>query len=233
MKYQLRLGSDKATQELLIPNILTIAAALWQGWSVLQLLWPYWMQSVIIGIFARRRILALKDFCVEGFKINDRPVPANPQTLRTTAFFFAIHYGFFHLIYFFFLMTFTFTANPEGLVEMTNSDTGQITLVRFGQLHPIDFLFFIGIAISFWFSHKVSASEHVEADLARKPNIGTLMFLPYARIIPMHLTIIFGSLLGGGRIAVLLFALLKTGADLLMHNVEHYWLQGSKQRPQL
>lgn len=233
MKYPLQIGSDKATQDLLISNILTIAAAWFLDWSILQLLWPYWMQSVIIGIFARRRILALKDFSVEGFKINDREVQANPKTLRTTSFFFALHYGFFHLVYFFFLMAFTFTVNPEGMVEMTNSNTGQVILVKFGQLHPIDFLFFIGIAISFWFSHKASAAEHIEADLRRKPNIGTLMFLPYARIIPMHLTIIFGSILGGGRIAALLFAILKTGADLLMHNVEHFWLQGAKQRPEL
>jgi len=45
------------------------------------------------------------------------------------------------------------------------------------------------------------------------------MFFPYARIIPMHLTIIFGMLLGKG--AIVLFLTLKTLADMIMHVLEH------------
>ena len=44
------------------------------------------------------------------------------------------------------------------------------------------------------------------------------MFYPYARIIPMHLTIIFGSSFGG---TLPLFLVLKTFADAIMHVVEH------------
>jgi hypothetical protein len=44
------------------------------------------------------------------------------------------------------------------------------------------------------------------------------MFYPYARIIPMHLTISFGSLSGD---ALPLFLVLKTFADATMHIVEH------------
>jgi hypothetical protein len=47
------------------------------------------------------------------------------------------------------------------------------------------------------------------------------MFYPYLRIIPMHFTIIFGSMLPQGMLP--LFVLLKTGADAGMHLVEH-WL---------
>jgi len=55
----------------------------------------------------------------------------------------------------------------------------------------------------------------------QKPNLGTIMFYPYLRIIPMHLTIIFGSMLNTGG-AVFLFMLLKTFADAGMHIVEHH-----------
>lgn len=52
------------------------------------------------------------------------------------------------------------------------------------------------------------------------------MFLPYARILPMHLTIILGGALGGeGAAVVLIFGALKTAADVLMHHVEHRILQ--------
>ena len=68
------------------------------------------------------------------------------------------------------------------------------------------------------------------ADLESCPNLGTLMFMPYARVIPMHLTIIFGTQIGDG--AVWLFVLLKTGADVVMHKVEHHVLQRARKQPQ-
>ena len=34
-------------------------------------------------------------------------------------------------------------------------------------------------------SHRASHREHVAADLAGTPKLGTLMMLPYARIVPM------------------------------------------------
>jgi hypothetical protein len=65
----------------------------------------------------------------------------------------------------------------------------------------------------------------VEADLGGRPNIGTLMFMPYLRILPMHLSIILGAVLGGST-AVLFFLALKTAADAGMHVIEHALLAG-------
>lgn len=60
----------------------------------------------------------------------------------------------------------------------------------------------------------------------RVSRLGTLMFLPYARVVPMHLTIIFGGMLArDSAFALLLFCSLKTAADVLMHYVEHRVLQ--------
>jgi hypothetical protein len=54
------------------------------------------------------------------------------------------------------------------------------------------------------------------------PNIGTLMFFPYARVVPMHLLIVLAASLGSESVtALLIFLLLKTGADVIMHMVEH------------
>lgn len=51
-----------------------------------------------------------------------------------------------------------------------------------------------------------------------------MMFFPYARIIPMHLTIIFGGMLSewtfAAKTTLALFMLLKTFADVIMHVVE-------------
>lgn len=51
------------------------------------------------------------------------------------------------------------------------------------------------------------------------------MTLPYYRIIPMHATIILGGAFFGGTIALLLFVVLKTIADVTMHTVEHHALR--------
>lgn len=47
------------------------------------------------------------------------------------------------------------------------------------------------------------------------------MFTPYLRIVPMHLTIIFGGLFVHTGAGLLLFGTLKTAADVAIHVVEH------------
>ena len=64
--------------------------------------------------------------------------------------------------------------------------------------------------------------HNLEKDSERVPNIGTVMFFPYLRIIPMHLTIIFGGMFAKeSTIVLLIFLGLKTFADVLMHVIEH------------
>ena len=178
-------------------NAMTLAMAIALDWTLGSLLWPYWAQSLVIGFFARRRILTLQRFSTEGFRINDQPVLPTPATKRTTANFFALHYGFFHLVYTVFLLVMAWPRAQD--------------------------LPWLAVAlVSFMLSHERSFREHVARDLAGTPNIGTLMFLPYARIVPMHVIIISGAVWGeGSQLGLAAFATLKTVADLVMHTVEH------------
>ncbi len=219
--------TDHALKGILLANAATLALAWWQQWSLLELMWPYWMQSVIIGWYARQRILKLREFSTEGLRINDRAVSPTPETQRQVANFFALHYGFFHLGYLAFLVMFSATADGAGFVTV-HHDSGGSSEVHIGHLHPLDYLAFALLVIGFWLSHRASHREHVAADLCGCPNLGTLMFLPYARVVPMHLTIILGVSMGDS--ALWLFALLKTGADVLMHKVEHRILGGNRHR---
>ena len=74
----------------------------------------------------------------------------------------------------------------------------------------------------FFFNHRYSYIEHRDHDRTRKPNIGNIMFFPYVRIFPMHLTILAGGAFGGASTGTLiLFLGLKTAADVVMHKVEH------------
>ena len=57
-------------------------------------------------------------------------------------------------------------------------------------------------------------------DLRGRPNLGTLMFTPYLRVLPMHLSILIGAALGGGTGLLVLFTVLKTVSDIGMDAVD-------------
>lgn len=222
-----RPATDRALWAILASNALTLGVALWQDWGLLHLLWPFWVQSVVIGWYARRRMLALRAFCTEGMRINNRAVEPTPQTLRSTANFFAVHFGFFHVVYLVFLLAFTFGADPAGFINVTMEGSGEVRQVFIGRVGALDLLVMAGLGWGFWRSHRLSHHEHLAADLSRVPKLGSLMMLPYARVLPMHLCIILGVVLPGGG-AVWLFGLLKIAADVLMHKVEHAWLAAGR-----
>lgn len=194
---------DPSLLSLLLANVVTIVLALWQGWGLAVLMWIYWGQSLVIGIFNFARMLQLEHFSTDGVRFNDQPVPATEATKRSMAWFFACHYGFFHLVYCIFLMV---------EQRVTENDVGFILLC-------------VGL---FAANHLFSYRHNRERDRNRRRNLGTVMFFPYARIFPMHLTIIFGSLLAKAALALPFFLVLKTVADLVMHAVEHAQESGAE-----
>lgn len=181
-----------STRSLLFANVATLVAALALHWPAGWLLWPYWIQSVVIGWYARKRMLSLYRFSTEGFTSNDQPVPENAQGKRSTANFFTLHYGFFHLCY----LGFLFAEHP------LSAGWDGIVLVACG--------------VSFVLSQRQTYAAQHAADLRGRPNLGALMFLPYLRVLPMHLSIIVGAALGGGVGVMVLFTVLKTVSDVGM-----------------
>jgi len=212
---------DPAVAGILASNAVTIALAAWSGEGLLLLLWPYWLQSVVIGFFAQRRIRLLRDFAVDGLKINGRPATNTPATARWSANFFVVHYGLFHLVYAMFLTTFSAMPEAQGILPSFDDAMGSFRTSLLGQLGRSEWIYVAISGLSFAWTHAASHRLHVEHDLRGRPHLGALMFVPYLRIVPMHLTIILGTVLGGGLGGLLLFGCLKTCADVAMHVVEH------------
>lgn len=185
---------DPSLWLLFISNIVTIYFAIIEHWNPTTVLLIYWFQSVIIGLFNFIRILQLRDFSTEGFGFNGRPAEPTSATRLFSAFFFLFHYGVFHLIYLGFILTETFGGKPD------------VTEFRY-------ILFTTGL---FLITHFFSYLFYRYRD-TQKQKIGSVMARPYTRIIPMHLTLIFGAF-GGG---LFLFLLVKTVADVIMHVIEH------------
>lgn len=192
---QLLAGPDQhrhiaALGGLVVVNVLLMAAYITGMATIGELMWTYWLQSVAIGLFNYRRMMALQRFSAEGLSSNGRPVPATPAGKRSTANFFLLHYGFFHLIYAVFLSV----QAPAGLSTAWLGVAG------------------LGFVAGEWNAHR----HHVTTDAMWEPNIGTLFFQPYIRIIPMHIAIILSFFAG----AILLP--LKLGADIAMYVVDEH-----------
>lgn len=179
-----------SARNLVLANTATLIAAIVMRADVGWLMWPYWVQSVIIGGYARKRMLTLDRFSTEGFTSNNKPVPENEEGKRSTATFFTLHYGFFHLGYLGFLLT----------------------QHRIGS--AFDTLVLVACGVSFALSQRETYAIQHAADLRGKPNLGALMFTPYLRVVPMHLGILLCSGVGFSASALALFTLLKTASDL-------------------
>jgi hypothetical protein len=188
-----RFYSDSSLWALTASNLIVIIWALLEGWSLAILMWVYWGQSAIIGVLWFFKILSLKDFSTKGFKINNRSVAPTTATKIQTAVFFLFHYGFFHV----------------GYSVMLR---GKFESVPIFQTLAAAGIFLVYQCYSFFYNRKWEPKG--------KPNIGTMMFFPYARIIPMHITIVIAFSDWGRQQALALFLFLKLLADVVMHVVE-------------
>ena len=65
---------DPTLFSLILSNLITIGFALALNLDIMTILWVYWSQSVIIGLFNFFRILSLKNFSSRGLKVNGRGV---------------------------------------------------------------------------------------------------------------------------------------------------------------
>ncbi|MCX8104344.1 MAG: DUF6498-containing protein [Ignavibacterium album] len=189
-------------------NVAVIFFAIVDRLSASEVMWIYWIQSVIIGLFNFFRILLLKNFSTTGFKQNGKEVLPTKAAKISTAVFFLFHYGFFHLIYAVFLGTF-----PLLLDESKNSPGNFYLLFT-------AIIFLINYGIEFY-KEQTTISDEV-------PNLGTVMFMPYFRIIPMHLTIILGGFIAAAGsflktdtslLVIILLMSIKTFIDLITHSV--------------
>jgi hypothetical protein len=169
---------------LLGANLGVIAAAYFDHWSLPTIVVSYLMQSILIGLFQAKKMADLKVFSTAGVLMNDHPVDPTPGTKRTMVLFFFVHYGIFHAVYMGFVLSW---GAPDWLAVAGSSA-----------------LFFANHLYSY-LSNRPAAKE--------PPNIGTMMFLPYVRVVPMHIFIMLGAFTAGGRFGIVLFMIFKTIAD--------------------
>lgn len=166
------------------------------------IIWLYWCQSVLIGIFNFLDMITLKDVDVSNMTFNNKPATAK-QAKGCLPFFFLFHYGIFHIVYFVFL-----------LVDFKLSDTN---------------FSYLKLALGGVLLQQIIHFTQSKIKYSQQPgNIGTMFFIPYLRIVPMHLTILLPKFLGWTP--ALTFLILKTVFDVLgqLLTTRYYW---SKEEP--
>jgi len=148
--------------------------------------WIYWFQSITIGLFNFLDLLTIKNYDATGLKMNDQPVTAGNK--GCTAWFFLFHFGAFHIGYAVFLLA------DLGIRSVNKK------------------VLLLGIA-AFFLEAMINFMRQKQMERTVTFNLGTMFFLPYLRIIPMHLMILLPAFFGWEP--SLLFLVLKMGADIL------------------
>jgi hypothetical protein len=207
---------------LLSANLITIVLAIAGNWDAGEVIFIYWVQSVIIGIFTVIMILGADTTAISAamnrsYAKKGETGMVDPGRVRTQAWIlatiFAIHYGIFHIAYYFFFVE----SQLFGVLDLSSPGIW----ISCG-------LFFVNHLFSFlYYRDRLRQDEEFMTDTFTHP---------YYRIIPMHFTILFGAIvtlvLGIAGITstlpvLVVFLLFKTAADLAMHLHKHAGWQGT------
>lgn len=201
---------------LVTANLLTIALAILGNWDLATVMFIYWTQSIIIGLFTAISLLttgmarkwpsaSTGDPTKDTLTALDR-IGSIVARIGLSGFF-VIHYGIFHAAYYEFII-------ESGL---------------FGQVNLNEPGLWLSCGI-FFANHLYSFIAHWNTHILEEGGGGDDFFAPYHRIIPMHVTIIFGSMLifalqeagiPSTMPVLVLFLLLKTYADVATHLGKH------------
>lgn len=152
------------------------------------IVWLYWAQSVLIGLFNFLDMLTLSNAIPGSMTFNDKPIDTRFRQKGCLAFFFLVHYGIFHLAYLVFIMAQLDEGNIDWLFVLLGVAVVALELL-----------------ISFIRRKSLQGTMHID--------VGKMFFLPYLRVVPMHLMILGPAFLHWE--ASTIFLVLKTIADVL------------------
>ncbi|MEK6794577.1 MAG: DUF6498-containing protein [Spirochaetota bacterium] len=192
----------------ILANVAVAAGALVLRMDTLSVIWAFWAESVAIGLLNVIRMLSLKEYDTSGVGGTGMKPPASDGLKIFMAIFFLFHYGFFHVVYAVFL--------SQALPEIFGGGTVNVYFIAAGAL-----VLFISNLITF-----AGDSVRRKRENAPPPNIAGMMMTPYARIIPVHLTIILGAFIGiivglfskaaASILLLVLFTALKVGVEVFV-----------------
>lgn len=187
---------------LLVANAIPIAGVLFLGWTVFPLVLLYWLENVVVGAFNVAKMLTAQ--------------PSQPAYWVGKLFivpFFIVHFGMFTFVHGVLLVA---LLGPKNTHPFDLLDT-VIPAIRDNKLGWAVISLVVSHGLSFFWNY-IKNGEYQRATL------NTLMGQPYARVMVLHFTVLFGGwivlTLGSPLPALVLLIVLKTAADLRGHKAE-------------
>lgn len=181
---------------LIIINLASILGILFLGWSAGFILLAYWLESFVIGLYTVLKMAKTTKMGEIKTNVAGKNVPPSKFFLIP---FYIFHYGIFMFVHLMFLLV---------IIGMSSS------LSDFANMAVWLPVFFVGLLISHGISYKQNFIGNKEY---ANTTVSKVMMSSYARIVPMHLAIIFGFMLGSPAIVLVL---IKTGIDVFSHVLE-------------
>lgn len=215
---------------LVVGNLLPLLGALFFGWSFSEILWLYWLESAIIGVFTIPKMLIP---AWAGSERESLPLSVGMAAFMTA--FFCAHYGGFMFGHGVFLYVYSaITGAMQGNIAPTDDPQSVFVnwfAVTFIGAAPFSNPLFWS-ALMLLTSHAVSFKVHYlgQREYLRL-DFMEAMFLPYKRIWLMHITILAGAVVIAIALLFLpqwigaalagFFVGVKIFVDLRAHHKEH------------
>jgi hypothetical protein len=206
--------TDLSAWALILTNLITILFAYAEHWAFSTIIWVYWCQTLIIGFFAFFRVIHLTDISYHGVE-RIQPKFYSRSKLRNGALFLA-----------------HFTVVQGCLTFILGAFLGPVTDQNGIILLSSSLLFFCNHLFSYVYNKK---NERV----VRK-NIGFMVLQPYLRLLPLFVSFLFIGMIVAvfflvrdeqlAPAAYVVLFVLKTGADVIAHIIEHRLPEIGKRR---
>jgi hypothetical protein len=190
---------------LILANLLPIFGVIFLDWKIFPILFLYWTENVIVGIFNVLKMAMAS------------PENGNSKAAKLSIIpFFCVHYGLFTFVHGIFVI-FVFGALADGDISDPEFSSIISSLSSVGIIFGTVTLF-MSHGLSFVINY-IGKGEYKEAKL------NSLMGQPYVRVVVLHLIIIFGGFLvvslGSPEIAIIALIVIKLGIDILAHLRQH------------
>ena len=187
-----------------LANALPIAGVLLLGWKVFPLVLLYWLENVVVGGFNVGKLLLAQ--------------PQEPAYSVGKLFlipFFIFHFGMFTLLH----GVFVFALFGAKTLPRFDSLAELPAAIRAYHLGWGVLALVVSHGLSFYWNYFQNGEY-------RRASLPILMMQPYARLVVLHLAVLFGGwivlTLGSPLLALLVLVALKTAADVRAHSAERH-----------
>ena len=215
-----RIGNIVASSVVLIlVNFAPLIGVIQFRWNIFEVISLYWMENVIIGLFniVKMAVSQPSDLASDPERAVE-PVLYHLSKLFLIPFF-ILHYGLF--------------TYGHGVFVLIIFGPGKSAMQAPGMMLQTYSQLLGSLGISFKLTILALLASHLISFLGnfigkgeyRLKDTGSLLTLPYSRVVVLHLTLLIGGIavkmLGGPIHAIIVLIVVKTFFDLMLHIKEH------------